>query len=504
MEFLFHSVKMAAQIPRFERSAMDVVRHVIDGAEVDSASGRTFASHDPAGRGQLADVAFGEAEDVARAVAAARRADAWARVAPAQRAFVLRAVATRIREQADDLAALESADSGKPLTQAAAEIIAGAELFETFSGLPELPAGRVHPAAEGYFVYSKREPYGVVGAIAPWNFPFLLACWKVAPALAVGNRVVLKMAEQTPLSSARLGRLCLEAGMPAGVLNVVNGDGPTTGHALVVHPDVPKITFTGSTTVGREILRHAADRIKSVHLELGGKTPNIVFADAPREDALAGSLFTSFHNAGQICTTGSRLLVDERIADEFTDALVQRASALPVGDPRDPATRIGPLVSGEQLARVTGYVERGLEEGATLLCGGGPPDGAGDGHYLAPTVFGDVTPQMRIAQEEIFGPVLSVMTFAEEDAAVALANDVMYGLAATVWTNDLGRAFRLAERLEAGIVWTNCPHFLPFNVPYEGHKMSGLGEDLGVEAAATFTRLKTHLVGHTAQPPRID
>ena len=475
------------------------VSHFIGGEAIESASGRTFATIDPSTGREIAQVAFGEAEDVDRAVAAGRAAfesGAWSKASPGHRATVMRRLADLIHQDADRIGAIESRDTGKPLGQAIAEVNLGADFVTYFAGHAELPNGTTYPADAGYFVYSVREPYGVVGAISPWNYPFLLACWKTAPALAVGNSVVLKMAEQTPLSTAELGSLTLEAGMPAGVFNVVHGDGPTTGAALVAHPHVPKLTFTGSTVTGQAILRSAADHIKSVHLELGGKTPSIVFGDADLDQAISGSLFTAFYNTGQICTSGSRLLVQRNKADEIIEAFVERAKGIKVGDPADGSSQLGPLISEEQYQRVTGYIEEGRRGGARLALGGGRPSVpvADDGYYVEPTIFVDVTPDMRIAKEEIFGPVLSVLTFEDEDEAIRIANDVMYGLAATVWTTDLGRAFRVADKIDAGIIWTNCPHYLPVNVPYEGHKMSGLGEDLGVEALQTFTHLKTHCI----------
>ena len=326
-----------------QRSA--TASHFIGGVEVPSASGRTFPTFDPSTGEEIAQVAFGEAEDVDRAVAAGREvfeSGAWSKAAPGHRATVMRRWADLIRTNADRIGAIESRDTGKPVGQATAEVNLAADFITYFAGHAELPNGRTYPADAGYFVYSVREPYGVVGAISPWNYPFLLACWKTAPALAVGNSVVLKMAEQTPLSTSELGALSLEAGMPAGVFNVVHGDGPTTGAALVAHPHVKKLTFTGSTATGQAILRSAADHIKSVHLELGGKTPNIVFGDADLDQAIAGSLFTAFYNTGQICTSGSRLLVQRSDADRIVEAFVERARNIKVGEPGDAASQLGP------------------------------------------------------------------------------------------------------------------------------------------------------------------
>jgi acyl-CoA reductase-like NAD-dependent aldehyde dehydrogenase len=472
--------------------------HFIDGMEVPSLSERTFESLNPATGESTGAVAFGEFEDVERAVTAAWRAyddGAWRNAAPAVRAACLRRIAQRIRDRAEEIASLESRDVGKPLTDSRGDVEGAATLLEYAATLPENVRGDVFAREAGMFTYSRREPYGVVGAIAPWNFPFLLAVWKTAPALAVGNSVVLKMAEQTPLSTSLYAQVGPEAGLPAGVLNVVHGDGATTGAALAAHPRVPKLTFTGSTSVGRAILQAGAATIKSCHLELGGKTPNIVFPDADLEQAVAGSLFTSFFNSGQVCTSGSRLLVHESIADDFVSELAARARELAVGDPLAETTRLGPLVSAVQRDRVSEYIEAGVAGGATMLLGGASPQLAPPfdrGFFVEPTIFTDVDSHSRIAQEEIFGPVLSVLRFRSDDDAIALANDVAYGLAATVWTNALDRAFRLAERLEAGIVWTNCPHAGAWHIPYEGHKQSGLGEDLGLESIHTFTKLKVN------------
>lgn len=484
----------------------DVVQHLIEGEHVDSAARETFESTNPATGEVIARVALGRREDVDRAVESSWKtfqSGVWSRLAPRRRAGTLRRLAELIRRDAEEIARVEAMDSGKPVTSAGADVRMAASLTEYVATLPEHVRGHTFEADQGYLSYSRREPYGVVGAIAPWNFPFVYACWKTLLALAVGNSVVLKMAEQTPLSTDRFGTLCLEAGIPPGVVNVVHGDGET-GAALAEHPRVPMVTFTGSTETGRAVLRAGAEHVKAVHLELGGKSPNLVFADADLEQALAGSLFTSFFNSGQVCTSGSRILLAADLAPTFLEELTQRASGLVVGDPLDESTHLGPLVSREQLDRVTSFVEEGRAAGARVVLGGEPPSvpGLEAGFFIAPTVFQDVTPDMRIGQEEIFGPVLSVMVFDDEDEAIELANSVAYGLAATVWTNDLARALRCAERLDAGIVWTNCSHYLPWNTPYEGHKVSGLGEDLGLEAIETFTKLKVHHINFAGRRMR--
>jgi acyl-CoA reductase-like NAD-dependent aldehyde dehydrogenase len=485
---------------------MTTVLHFINGEEVASLSGRKFESSSPGTGEKIADIAFGEREDVDRAVDVAWTAferGQWSETRPAFRASCLRRIANIVRERAEEIARLETLDSGKPIKDARGSVESSAVALEYASSLPENIRGHVFAREAGQFSYSQREPYGVVGAIAPWNYPFQLAVQKTAAALACGNSVVLKMAEQTPLTTSLYAQLCTEAGLPAGVLNVVHGDGATTGAALAEHPRVPKMTFTGSTEVGQRILAVGARWIKSCDVELGGKAPNIVFPDADLEQAITGSLFTSFLNSGQICTSGSRLLVHESVADEFVEQLVVRARRLVVGDPLDDSTRLGPLVSRTQLERVKGYVTVGCEAGAAVVTGGGPPDLSepfDGGYFFEPTIFVDVDPAMKIAQEEIFGPVLSVIKFRDDDEAIRIANDVTYGLAATIWTNQLDRALNLARRLQAGIIWTNCPHGSAPHTPAEGHKHSGIGEVGGLEAIGTFTKLKVNHINTTGLP----
>ncbi|HEY3131265.1 MAG TPA: aldehyde dehydrogenase family protein [Acidobacteriota bacterium] len=478
------------------------IGHLIDGQEVESLAGKTFPTINPATEEVLAEVADGNEADVDRAVRAARRAfdeGPWARMAPWERGRLIGKVAEVIRRRADELAMLDALDCGKPYKDNKyGDIPCCIRIFEYYGGIPDKYRGVVVPAEQGLFNYAVREPYGVVIGIVPWNYPFLNSCIKLAPALAAGNTVVLKMAEQTPLSTVELGKICLEAGIPPGVVNIVNG-GPETGAALVRHPAIDKISFTGSTAVGKEILHAAADRVIPVTLELGGKSPSVVFEDADLDQAVAGVLFSSFFNAGQICTTGSRLIVQESIAEKFLQKLAPRATALRVGDPTREETDLGPLVSRAQYERVVSYLEIGQAEGAQVYLDGSTHQDPKitKGYFVWPTIYTGVKPQMRIAQEEIFGPVLSVLTFKDEAEAIELANNVVYGLAASVWTTNLGRALRAVSAIKAGMIWANTVEYWEPSVPYGGQKQSGLGEDFGMEAYRTYTKAKSVFVNLT-------
>jgi acyl-CoA reductase-like NAD-dependent aldehyde dehydrogenase len=469
----------------------------IDGAFVPAASGATFADTSPRDGALVADVARGGPEDVGRAVASGRaafEAGGWSQVAPRERRTVLLRLADLMEERLEQLALLESVDVGKPIGDALrVDVPNAAACLRWYAEAVDKRYGEVAPTGRDALALIEREPLGVVGAVVPWNFPLTMAGWKLGPALATGNTVVLKPAEQSPVSALRLAELATQAGIPDGVVNVVPGFGETAGQALGRHAGVDVVTFTGSTDVGRMFLRYAADsNVKPVWLELGGKTPNIVLADAPDLDtAAAVAAWGIFFNTGQMCTAASRLLVEERVADEVVGKVVTAARARRIGDPLDPQTELGPLVDAAQRDRVLGYVERGTRDGATLAFGGGTALEETGGTFVEPTVFTGVRNDMAIAREEIFGPVLSVITFRDLDEAIALANDTPYGLAASVWTSDLSTAHRAARALRAGTVWVNCFEEGDLTVPFGGRKASGFGADKSLHAMEKFTALKT-------------
>ena len=470
---------------------------LIDGKWVDAASGKTFDTPNPATGEVLARVAEGDAEDVDRAVRAARRAfdqSSWTRMPPHERERLLLKVADLIEQHGEELAQLETLDNGKSIFESRnVDIPGSASTFRYYAGWVNKITGETNPTDPAFFNYTLREPVGVCGQIIPWNFPLMMAAWKLAPALACGNTVILKPAEQTPLTALRLGELLLEAGVPPGVVNIVPGYGETAGAAIVRHPMVDKIAFTGSTEVGKLIQREAANTLKRVSLELGGKSPNIVFSDADVPAAVQGALLGVFFNQGQVCCAGTRLFVEQKMHDQFVDALAQAAGTMKQGSGLDPETRVGPLVSEEQLKRVTGYLDAGKKEGAKAVIGGerAKEKGLEKGYFVKPTIFTGVKNDMKIAREEIFGPVVSVIPFKDETDAVIQGNDTLYGLAAGIWTQDVSKAHRTARAIRAGTVWVNCYNVFDVTSPFGGYKESGYGRELGKYALDLYTHVKS-------------
>lgn len=460
-------------------------------------SGKAFDTINPATGEVLTQVAEATTKDVDQAVAAARKAfeDAagpWRKMSASERGRVLWRIADLVEKNIDELAELETLDNGKPIFESRyVDMPMVADVFRYYAGWATKIHGETVNTFNNAFTYTLREPVGVVGAIVAWNFPLLLASWKLGPALACGNTVVLKPAEQTPLTALRFGELALEAGLPAGVLNIVTG-GPETGAALVKHPGVDKIAFTGSTSVGKEIMRSSADTLKRVTLELGGKSPNIVFADSALDSAVKGAINGIFYGKGEVCCAGSRLFVEKKVEDEFLTKLVEFSKKLKLGDPLDPKTRLGAIVSETQMKTVLGYIEAGKKEGAKVLAGGNRASVNGDhGYFVEPTIFGGVKNDMKIAQEEIFGPVLATLSFDDVEEVAEQANKNVYGLAAAVWTNDIRKAHQLSRRLKAGTVWINTYGLMDASLPFGGYKQSGFGRELGMHAIEHYTELKT-------------
>lgn len=465
----------------------------IGGAWVEPESGEFYTCLNPATSEMLAEISASNAHDVNKAVETAWKAykTEWIRADATKRGKVLFAIAQKIREHQDELALIDTLDNGKPIIESRLDAALSAECFEYYGGLANKIEGKVIPVFGDRLDYVVREPWGVVGQIIPWNFPMLMAAWKLAPALAAGNCSVLKPAEQTPLSALRFAELIQEI-VPKGVVNIVTGFGPEAGAPLVKHPAVKKIAFTGSTEIGRSIMQMASEHVADVTLELGGKSPQIVFPDCNVDNAVEGVLMGIFYNAGQQCSAGSRLLLHKDIYKPFMEKLVARATSLKLGDPTKPETQIGSLVSKEQQERVLNYVEIGKKEGARLLCGGHVPAGKEfeRGCYVEPTIFEDVQIRMRIAQEEIFGPVLTVTAWDDYEKMLEEANGGPYGLCAGIWTNDLRTAHKTAQRLEAGYIWINQYDVFPYGAPFGGYKQSGVGRELAAETILHYTQQK--------------
>jgi acyl-CoA reductase-like NAD-dependent aldehyde dehydrogenase len=468
---------------------------LIDGQWVEGE--KTFPTVNPATGEVLTQVTEASAADVDKAVQAARRAfddkaSAWRKMSASERGRLIWRLADLLEQHIDELAELETLDNGKPIFESRnVDMPMVIDVLRYYAGWATKIHGETVNTFDSAFTYTLREPVGVVGLIIPWNFPLLLASWKLGPALACGNSIVMKPAEQTPLTTLRLGELAVEAGIPAGVLNIVTG-GPQTGQAIVKHPGIDKIAFTGSTAVGKEIMRSASDTLKRVTLELGGKSPNIVFADSDIDSAVKGAINGIFYGKGEVCNAGSRLFVENTVRDEFVEKLVGRAKKMVPGDPLDPKTRMGAIISQEQMQTVLNYIETGKSEGAKLIAGGkrASVDG-GKGFFVEPTVFDDVKNDMKIAQEEIFGPVLATLKFDDVDEVVDLANRNQYGLAAAVWTRDVKKAHQVSRQLRAGTVWINTYGLMDAALPFGGYKSSGFGRELGQAALEHYTELKT-------------
>ena len=467
---------------------------LINNEWTEAQSGKRFDVVNPATEEKLTDVAEADRADVERAVKAARHAfeeGPWHRMSARDRGRILYKVATLLDKNREELAELETLNNGKPISETRkADLPLSIETFEYYAGLADKIHGDTIPVSGDFFNYTLREPAGVVGQIIPWNFPLLMAAWKLGPALATGCTVVLKPAEQTPLTALRLGELLLEADLPPGVVNILPGYGPTAGAAIATHPDVDKVAFTGSTEIGQLVMKMAAEsNLKRVSLELGGKAPNIIFADSDLEAAVKGTMQGIFFNQGEVCCAGSRLFVEESVRDKFLSHLKSHVEKLVVGDPLDPKTQMGAQVSEEQYKKILGYIEKGKQEGAKVLTGGGPA--SRKGYFIKPTVFDGVSDKMTVAREEIFGPVLCALSFKDTSDLVKRANDTVYGLSAGIWTRDIGKAHRLAKEIKAGTVWVNCYNCFDAASPFGGFKQSGFGRELGKHALDLYTQVKS-------------